>query len=81
MTRACLYACWCSLVAACATSQEVVRPGAANEHLISCGYFNWSYCYERAQQLCPGGYRMLSHSEGITPKELRVTCQSVKGTS
>jgi hypothetical protein len=64
------------LLAACATSQEVSRPSAGSEHAISCGYFSWAYCYERARQLCPGGYRTVSESEGIRPKELRVACSS-----
>lgn len=63
-------------VAGCATSQEVPRPDEGSAHVISCGYFNWNYCYERARQLCPEGYKVLSESEGYRPRELRVACTS-----
>ena len=52
-----------------------VVPGADAEYAISCGYLNWIYCYERANELCPAGYRTLSQSEGYGPKEMRVACR------
>lgn len=74
MIRACLYAGGCLLVAACATSQPVAQRRASGEHAISCSYFGWYLCYERAKELCPGGYKVLSQSEGYGPKEMRVAC-------
>ena len=68
--------CLLFIAAGCATVEEVQRPGGDTEHVISCSYFNWNYCYERARQLCPDGYKVLSESEGYRPKELRVTCTS-----
>ncbi len=74
MTRSGLGACCLLLLAACATSQPVTQPGASGEHAISCSYFGWYLCYERAKELCPDGYRVLSQSEGYRPKEMRVAC-------
>jgi hypothetical protein len=62
------------VAAGCASVEEVQRPGGGTEHVISCGYFNWSYCYEQAKQRCPQGYKVLSESEGYRPKELRIAC-------
>jgi hypothetical protein len=63
------------LLAACASNQEVSRTGAGNEHVVSCGYFNWIYCYERAGQLCPEGYKTLSETEGgLRSREMRIAC-------
>lgn len=76
MTRPFLIACAALAAAGCASVQQVQHPGGSTEHQISCGYLNWSYCYEKARELCPDGYKVLSESEGYRPKELRVACTS-----
>jgi hypothetical protein len=58
-------------------SQEVAGPAAGSEHAITCGYLHWNYCYERAEKLCPGGFKVLSEREA--PRELRIACQAVSG--
>ena len=74
MTRSGLGACCLLVLAACATSQPVTQLRTGGEHLISCSYFGWYLCYERAKELCPDGYKVLSQSEGFGPKEMRVAC-------
>jgi hypothetical protein len=69
------YAVLLLLVAAgCATSQEVARREGTTEHAISCGYFGWYLCYDKAKELCPGRYKVLSESTGLGSKELRIAC-------
>lgn len=74
----------CAILSGCASSQAV-RPGqvpsapsaaatGGTEHVISCSFLNWAHCYERAQQLCPGQYKVLSESEGVVRRELRIVC-------
>lgn len=75
MPRSLIAACLAALAAACTTSEERPVPGGDAEYAISCGYLNWIYCYERANELCPAGYRTLSQSEGYGPKEMRVACR------
>jgi hypothetical protein len=66
-------------VAGCATSQQASDTGRAGEHQISCGYFGWYICYERAEQLCPGGYKVVSESEEhFGGRKLRISCEERK---
>ena len=68
----------CATVGGCATSQQVPRSegraAGATEHLISCSFFNWYLCYEQADKICPGRYKVLSESEGVARRELRIAC-------
>ena len=62
-------------LAGCATSQP--QPQAAGkpaEHVISCAFFGWQVCYEKANQICNGRYKMLSHDEAFNRKDLRIRC-------
>ena len=66
-------------VAGCATSQQAPDTGRAGEYQISCGYFGWYICYEKADQLCPGGYKVVSESEEhFGGRKLRISCQEAK---
>jgi len=69
-----------SLAAAgCATSQQAPDTARAGEYQISCGYFGWYICYDKAAQLCPGGYRVVSESEEhFGGRKLRISCQESK---
>ena len=70
-TGACLFL----LLAACATSEPIAQnDGQPPEYRISCGYFGWYICYDRAQQLCPGRYRVIAENEGMSGRELRIAC-------
>jgi hypothetical protein len=65
--------------AGCATSRQAPDTTRAGEHQISCGYFGWYICYERAGQLCPGGYKVVSESEEhFGGRKLRISCQAEK---
>jgi len=65
--------------AGCATSQQAPDSARAGEYQISCGYFGWYICYDKAAQLCPGGYRVVSESEEhFGGRKLRVSCQESK---
>ena len=61
----------------CTTSQKIVRPNDNVEYLIACGAsLGWNICYDKANQLCPGGYSTLSEDAGFNRKELRIGCPS-----
>jgi len=65
--------------AGCATTEQVKDTGRAGEFQISCGYFAWYICYERADQVCPGGYKVVSESEEhFGGRKLRISCQEAK---
>jgi hypothetical protein len=67
-----------SLAAAgCVTSQQASDTGRAGEYHISCGYFGWYMCYERADQLCPSGYKVVSEEEDhFGGRKTRIACQN-----
>lgn len=47
-------ACGVLLSAACATSQEIKRPGGDREFLIACGSGSgWDVCYRKANEVWP----------------------------
>ena len=65
--------------AGCATSQQAPDSARAGEYQISCGYFGWYICYDKAAQLCSGGYRVVSESEEhFGGRKLRISCQESK---
>ena len=67
------------LLAGCTTTQEIRRPDGTVEYLIACGAsLGWNICYDKANQICPGGYTTLSENAGFNRKELRITCPSSK---
>jgi len=45
---------------ACATSHQAPDTTRAGEYEISCGYFGWYICYQKADELCPGGYKVIA---------------------
>lgn len=60
----------------CTTTQEIKRPGGAKEYLVACGAATgWNICYDKANKLCPQGYKTLSEDAGFNRKELRIGCQ------
>jgi hypothetical protein len=65
-------------MAGCAGSQEVSRRDGSAEYRISCGYFGWYLCYEKANEVCPGRYKVISESTGLSSKELRIACPQAK---
>lgn len=67
------------LLSGCTTTQEILRPNGTSEYLIACGAgLGWNICYDKANQICPGGYTTLSEDGGFNRKELRITCPSAK---
>ena len=79
-TEARIAALLLSLAAAgCATSQQVRDTGRVGEYEISCGYFGWYICYQKADELCPGGYKVISESEEhFGGRKTRISCQARK---
>jgi hypothetical protein len=62
-------------VTGCTTSQEIRRPNGESEYLIGCGASTgWNICYEKANELCPQGYKTLLEDSGFNRKELRIVC-------
>ena len=67
------------LVSGCTTAQEIRRPNGEREFLIACGAaLGWNICYDRANELCPSGYKTLSEQAGFNRKELRIACPEPK---
>jgi hypothetical protein len=66
--------CAVMVAAGCATSQPVPKPGVGTEHVVSCWYFGWYLCYEKAKEICQGDYKVVSQSDGAMGRELRITC-------
>lgn len=70
----CIAAGLLAVAAGCATSQRVPRPDGSLEYRISCGYFGWYICHDKAEAICPGRYKVVSESEESYRKELRIAC-------
>lgn len=81
LTRACIAAGFLVIAAGCATSQRIARPDGGGEYLISCSYFGWYICYDKAEEICPGRYKVVSESEESYRKELRIACPGGAGPS
>jgi hypothetical protein len=65
----------CFLCAGCTTVQEVKRPDGRPEYIVACGAATgWNVCYDKANQICPGGYTTISEDAGFNRKELRIAC-------
>ena len=61
----------------CTTTQEIRRRDGTVENFIACGAsLGWNICYDKANELCPGGYETLSEDAGFNRKELRIACPS-----
>jgi hypothetical protein len=60
---------------ACTTVQEIKRPNGVIEYLVGCGAgTGWNICYNKANEICPTGYKTLSEDAGFNRKELRIEC-------
>ena len=69
------------LSAACTTSEKIRRPDGRVEYLIACGAaVGWNICYNRANEVCPGGYETLAENAGFNRKELRIACPTAPAT-
>ena len=65
--------------AGCTTVRQAKDSGRAGEYEISCGYFAWYICYQKADELCPGGYKVVSESEEhFGGRKTRISCQASK---
>jgi len=65
-------------VAGCATSHTVGRLDRSTEYSISCSYFGWYICYNKAEEICPGRYKVLSENETFNGRELRMACPDAR---
>ena len=64
-------------ISGCTTAQEIRRPDGSVEFLVACGAgLGWNICYDKANEICPTGYKTLSEEAGINRKELRISCPS-----
>ena len=72
---------WCALGASflvgCTTVAPINRPaGEAQEYVVACGAASgWNICYNKANDLCPQGYKTLREDGGFNRKELRIKCE------
>ena len=59
----------------CTTTQKIVRPDGTDEFIIACGAsLGWNICYDKANEVCPTGYKTLNEDAGFNRKELRISC-------
>lgn len=67
------------VIGGCTTVQDIKRPDGSAEYLIACGASTgWNICYDKANEVCPGGYNTLSENAGFNRKELRIVCPGKK---
>jgi len=79
MNKRTVFIAFSALLAGCTTVQEIKRPNGDVEYLIACGASTgWNVCYDKANQVCPGGYITLSENAGFNRKELRILCPAAK---
>ena len=74
MTRVCIAASLLLLATGCATAERTSPADGGAEHVIRCGYFGWYICYEKAKELCPQDYKVVSEREAGGGRELRISC-------
>jgi len=78
MTRVYIAVFLLLMMAGCATTQEVRRLASSTEYSVSCWYFDWSICYSKANELCPGGHNFVSLEAPSGGKEMRFACPDAK---
>jgi len=62
-------------VAGCTTTAALNRPDGSRDFVIACGAgLGWNVCYNRANEVCPSGYRTISQDAGFNRKELTISC-------
>jgi len=49
-----------AFLAACATSKQINGPNGTPAYAIRCGAAVLSACYEKAGEICPNGYNILT---------------------
>jgi hypothetical protein len=49
-----------ALLSACATSKQIIGPSDSPAYAIKCGAAALSACYEKAGEICPNGYNILT---------------------
>ncbi|TVO51378.1 hypothetical protein FHP91_19590 [Denitromonas halophila] len=70
------------MIAGCSTVQEIRRPDGSVEYLIACGAsLGWNICYDKANQVCPSGYKTLLRDAGFNRKELHISCPAERHSS
>lgn len=74
MIRFHIATCLLMAAAGCASSDTIPRPGGPSEYVVSCWYFGWYMCYDRAKEICGGDFKIVSHDEGAGGRKLRITC-------
>ena len=74
LVAAALLLCAIGFATGCATTYEIRRPTGDVEYLIGCDA-GWNICYDKATELCPGGYKKLAEETGFNnKKELQISC-------
>jgi|SRR6516162_6772788 hypothetical protein len=82
MNKRAVFVAFSALLAGCTTVQEMKRPNGDVEYLIACGASTgWNVCYDKANQVSPGGYITLFEKAGFNRKELRILCPVAKLSS
>lgn len=65
------------LLVGCTTTQQIKRPNGEVEYVIGCGAsLGWNICYDKANEVCPAGYKTIAEDAGFNRKELRISCPS-----
>jgi len=49
-----------TVLSACATSTQIIGPSGSPAYAIKCGAAALTACYEKAGEICPNGYSILT---------------------
>jgi hypothetical protein len=76
MKNICLIILFSALAAGCNMPNK--KPGDGRQWMeISCnGFADWTKCYEKAKNLCPGGYDIANQQESLIEQQrtMEVAC-------
>lgn len=76
MLRTAVFTLAAGLLVGCTTVAPIQRPtGEPQEYVVACGAGSgWNICYNKANKLCPQGYKTTRERGGFNRKELWIRC-------
>ena len=76
MIRTAAFTLFAGLLVGCTTVAPIQRPaGEPQEYVVACGSGSgWNICYNKANKICPQGYKTTRERGGFNRKELWIRC-------